>query len=83
MAKVYTWDEIAKHNKEKDAWMVLYGKVYDVTEFMPDHPGGKQTILMNSGKDATEDFELMGHPQEVISYIEDKYLGTVAQAAKL
>lgn len=31
--------EVAKHNKDDDMWMVVHGKVYDVTKFKEDHPG--------------------------------------------
>ena len=32
-------DEIAKHNNDKDCWVIIHGRAYDVTEFMPEHPG--------------------------------------------
>jgi predicted heme/steroid binding protein len=54
--KVYTLDEVAKHNTREDCWIVLHYKVYDVTRFIPEHPGG-DAILEGCGKDATELFE--------------------------
>ena len=39
--KLYTWDEVVKHDKVHDCWLVIHGKVYDVTEWVPHHPGGK------------------------------------------
>jgi L-lactate dehydrogenase (cytochrome) len=32
--------EISKHNKPEDAWVVIENEVYDVTDFAPSHPGG-------------------------------------------
>ena len=52
----YTIDEVKKHNKESDAWMVIDNKVYDVTKYMDKHPGGKEAILKYAGKDATKAF---------------------------
>jgi isopentenyl diphosphate isomerase/L-lactate dehydrogenase-like FMN-dependent dehydrogenase len=40
---------------------VLYGNVYDVTEFLPSHPGGTKIILKLSGQDATEEYDPV-HP---------------------
>lgn len=47
------WEEIRKHNKETDAWLVLEGNVYDVTEFKQRHPGGWKVMEDHSGQDST------------------------------
>jgi len=60
-----TMSEIKKHTKDGDCWVVIRGKVYDVSNFLNDHPGGKKTLLMGSGKDATEEFEML-HPPNVL-----------------
>ena len=39
--------------------VILNGKVYDVTAFMPDHPGGKKAIMLYAGKDASEEFNML------------------------
>ncbi|OMJ94652.1 hypothetical protein SteCoe_2148 [Stentor coeruleus] len=50
--KEITWSEITKHTKRKDCWMVLYNKVYNVTDYIKKHPGG-DVIFKSVGKDAT------------------------------
>lgn len=32
-------EEVAKHNWKESCWVIIHGKAYDVTEFLPEHPG--------------------------------------------
>eukprot|EP01125_Pyxidicula_operculata_P001058 TRINITY_DN1093_c2_g1_i1.p1 TRINITY_DN1093_c2_g1~~TRINITY_DN1093_c2_g1_i1.p1 ORF type:complete len:1151 (-),score=306.48 TRINITY_DN1093_c2_g1_i1:55-3507(-) len=50
-------DELSLHNNEKSCWVAIYGKVYDFTNFLDEHPAGPEAILDQSGKDATEIFD--------------------------
>ncbi|KAM0332284.1 hypothetical protein ACHAQA_002560 [Verticillium albo-atrum] len=61
MAKIFEADEVAKHNTAESCWVVLYGDVYDVTDFLSSHPGGTKIILKLAGKDATEEYDPV-HP---------------------
>jgi len=36
MSKQYTMDEVKKHNKAEDLWVVIEGKVYDLTKYLKD-----------------------------------------------
>ena len=54
--KSYTWQEVAKHNTAESCWVSLKGKVYDVTEFLPRHPGGKEILLLSAGRECTDLF---------------------------
>lgn len=56
---------VAKHNTADSCWVVLYGNVYDVTDFLPEHPGGTTAILRLAGKDATEDYDPI-HPPGIL-----------------
>ena len=50
--------EVKAHATIKDCWIVLNKKVYDVTNFIYEHPGGKMKILecAGDGKDHWADF---------------------------
>ncbi|KAJ5443724.1 uncharacterized protein N7458_007596 [Penicillium daleae] len=65
MAKVFDAAEVAKHNTPESCWVILYGKVYDVTDFLSSHPGGAKIILKLSGKDATEEYDPI-HPPGIL-----------------
>jgi len=54
-----TAEQVAQHASDKDCWVILNGKVYDVTAFLPDHPGGKKAIVLYAGKDASEEFNML------------------------
>jgi len=63
-----TWEELSKHNTEKDCWIAIRGKIYDVTSWLNKHPGGKDNLLLNGGRDATQLFESY-HPIQVHSLL--------------
>ncbi|KAH8081967.1 FMN-dependent dehydrogenase-domain-containing protein [Filobasidium floriforme] len=70
--------EVEKHNKPGDLWVVIEGKVWDMTEFIEDHPGGKAPILRHAGKDATKIFMPLHPPGTLESGIDaDKMIGLV------
>jgi L-lactate dehydrogenase (cytochrome) len=43
--KFFKWEEVKKHNKENDCWIVLNGIVYDISNYINSHPGGIDIIL--------------------------------------
>lgn len=51
-----TRQEVALHNTRDDCWVIISGKVYDITEWAPHHPGGAGIARMYAGKDATAEF---------------------------
>jgi len=55
-AKRFTWQEVAQHNTEESCWVIVGLKVYDVTKWLPEHPGGKETLLLAAGRDCTDLF---------------------------
>lgn len=70
--------QIAKHNSRESCWVIIHGKAYDVTEFLPEHPGGPKIILKYAGKDATEEYEPIHPPDTLDKYLDkSKHLGQV------
>lgn len=55
--KEYTMEEVRRHNNPESCWLVVRGRVYDVTSFVPKHPGSAKAILKHAGTDATTDFD--------------------------
>ncbi|KAH0739675.1 hypothetical protein KY290_038380 [Solanum tuberosum] len=80
MAKVYTLAEVSQHNSAKDCWLVISGKVYDVTKFLDDHPGGDEVLISSTGKDATDDFEDVGHSSSARAMLDEYYVGDIDSA---
>ncbi|KAF1814701.1 hypothetical protein P152DRAFT_229948 [Eremomyces bilateralis CBS 781.70] len=70
--------EVAMHNSKDSCWVIVHGKAYDVTEFLPEHPGGQKIILKYAGKDATEEFDPIHPPDTLEKYLDgSKHLGEV------
>ncbi|GAA6034368.1 hypothetical protein JCM8097_002691 [Rhodosporidiobolus ruineniae] len=56
MSKSFTLKDVSAHKSADSAWLVVENGVYDVTDFLEEHPGGKKVLLSQCGKDATEKF---------------------------
>jgi len=57
--------EVAKHNTLEDFWTVIHGKVYDLSDFILEHPGGSAIVKPYAGKVADEGFDPI-HPESII-----------------
>jgi len=51
-----TSSEIKKHNSRDDCWSIVNGKVYNLTSFVQQHPGGIELISSICGIDGTAAF---------------------------
>ncbi len=80
----YSLEEVSKHNKSDDCWIVINRTVYDVTGFIAAGKHGK-AILQGCGIDATELYETrpMGsktpHSPTARSLLKNYSIGEVAQ----
>ncbi|XP_021807110.1 cytochrome B5-like protein [Prunus avium] len=73
-ARIYTKAEVSLHNKRTDCWVIIKDKVYDVTSYVEEHPGG-DAILDHAGDDSTEGFFGPQHATRVFDMINDFYIG--------
>ncbi|KAI0181653.1 FMN-dependent dehydrogenase-domain-containing protein [Hypoxylon sp. FL1284] len=68
MVQTLKFSEVSKHTTTDSCWMILYGKVYDLTTYLKEHPGGRSIILENAGKDASVDYGLV-HPVDFLDVL--------------
>ena len=69
----YSLNDLSKHNKPNDCWILIKDKIYDVTNFLEDHPGGRKILLEYGGKNGTRYFNEIFHSNDAISQMK-KYL---------
>lgn len=67
--RFYTQAEVRQHNTRDDCWVIVDGKVYNVTTWIKVHPGGELLILDIAGMDITDPF-LVNH----LPFVREKIL---------
>lgn len=67
---------LAKHNLADDAWFVIKGRVYGVTMFSYEQPGG-DIVSTAAGADATDDFSTFHSSSSAIFLLRTLCLGVV------
>ncbi|XP_073130989.1 cytochrome b5 [Henckelia pumila] len=75
ITKLYTMEEASEHDTREDCWVVIDGKVYDVTTYLEEHPGGDDILLEVTGKDATDEFEDAGHSKTARELMGQFFIG--------
>jgi len=51
-----TTAEVSRHNSLADCWLIISGRVYNVTSYIAQHPGGANSIARHCGTDSTTAF---------------------------
>ncbi len=76
---------IATHSTPQDCWIIISSKVYDVTNYLNLHPGGRNRIIPYCGQDATQAFATKGgqgqHSSQAQQDLAALYLGPVGGTA--
>src|SRR5690606_7107966 len=77
-----TRDEIARHDQPDDCWLIIRGKVYDVSSYIPSHPAPRETITDYCGAESTRAFESKDrgrpHSAQAWQMLEAYHVGEVA-----
>ncbi|OAG05520.1 uncharacterized protein CC84DRAFT_1090333 [Paraphaeosphaeria sporulosa] len=79
---VFSTAEVASHSTRDDLWIVIHGKVYNVTEYVRDHPGGVDVLIDLAGKDATEGYDDVGHSEDADEILHSYLVGIAADSNK-
>ncbi|GJQ09958.1 hypothetical protein GpartN1_g1749.t1 [Galdieria partita] len=80
---IYTIEQVARHHTRKDLWVIIHGKVYDLSSFLDRHPGGEEILLQYAGEDGTLEYEKAGHPEEAQQLLQDFCVGCVTRECVL
>ena len=83
--EVINLEELSYHCTREDGWMVIYDKVYNVTEYLEKdrHPGGEDVMLEYLGYDATMAFRGVGHSRGALRMLEKYLVGILPQDERL
>ena len=81
----YTTSQVATHSSSSNCWLIISNRVYDVTQYIPFHPGGQTAIRNYCGQDATTAFATKGgsgsHSSSATAMLANYYVGDVSGAA--
>jgi len=75
LRRLIPMSEIRKHNTKEDCWVVIDGRVFDMTAYLKDHPGGVCPVLLKSGEDASKEYYAI-HAQDSHEIREYYCIGT-------
>ncbi|MBR2514725.1 MAG: cytochrome b5 domain-containing protein [Halomonas sp.] len=53
----YTLEEVEEHNSADSCWKVIHGGVYDITDYISQHPTDEEVILEWCGRESTEGWD--------------------------
>lgn len=80
-----TTSVVAEHSAQNDCWIIVQGKVYNVTNYLVSHPGGAGEITPYCGRDATQAFQTKAgrgtHSQTAYDEIAKYLVGTLGGRA--
>ena len=77
------WELVRQHNSEYACWIVVGGRVLDVTAYLGHHPGGSSVIQKLAGRDATKAYERARHSRGADMKLADFTIGKLSDIKRL
>jgi len=71
LRNVFTEEEVSQHYSRDSLWMIIKGNVYDITTYVPSHPGGERALLKFAGRDGTENVQF--HSSKMLEILNSGY----------
>lgn len=84
--RIYTEEDLAQHSSPSSCWVTRDGRVYDVTSFLADHPGGDDLILNHAGKDigaVMKDPEEHEHSDSAYDMLDEYLIGRLGAGEEI
>jgi cytochrome b involved in lipid metabolism len=79
---VITLEQLAEHDHDESCWMAIEGRVYDFTDYIPQHPTPPAIMLAWCGREATEGMRTKGygrdHSPTAWAMMDDHLIGVLA-----
>lgn len=83
MSQEYTLEDVQAHTSKTSCWIILHNDVYDVTQWLQDHPGGNEILLEAAGQDCTLQFEENKHSDDARGFASKYKIGHLAGSPQI
>lgn len=81
--KQYTRNEVVTTTDGKNKTLIiLHDKVYNVSDFLNEHPGGEEILLDHAGKDGSDDFDDVGHSKDAFDLMQKYRVGELVESER-
>ncbi|XP_066255058.1 uncharacterized protein [Euwallacea similis] len=81
--RVIDLQEVSWHDTYRDCWIVVYDRVYDITRFLEEHPGGDEILMEYAGRDASIAFRGTGHSGQAVQLLEKYFIGELPMKERI
>lgn len=84
--RIFALEDLDAHKSAQSCWVTYKGKVYDVTAFVADHPGGDDLILNNAGtnvENIMKDKDSHDHSESAYEMLEEYVIGRLGTDATI